>query len=69
MLLQIQSVYYSKKDNYDIVYYPQVLIEQCGYSFFSNNKIIHPNLILTDSDPDDNNESEQEFNKDTLCDE
>ena len=25
-------------DNDDIIYYPQVLLEQCGYSFFSNNK-------------------------------
>ena len=29
--LQIQSVYYSMKDKDDIKYYPQVLIEQCGY--------------------------------------
>ena len=48
---QIQSVYYSMKDNDDIVYYPQVLIEQCGYKLSSNNKIIHPGLIFTDSEP------------------
>ena len=57
------------KDNFDIVYYSQVLIEQCGYRLFSNNKIIHPDLIFTDSDPDDNDESAEELNEDTLCDE
>ena len=57
------------KDNFDIVYYSQVLIEQCGYRFFSNNKIIHPDLIFTDSDPDDNDEYAEELNEDTLCDE
>ena len=46
------------KDNNDIVYYPQVLIEQCAYRFFSNNKIIHPDLVLTDNEPDDIDESE-----------
>ena len=57
------------KDNFDIVYYSQVLIEQCGYRLFSNNKIIHPDLIFTDSDPDDNDEYAEELNEDTLCDE
>ena len=27
----LQPVYYSMKDKDDIKYYPQVLIEQCGY--------------------------------------
>ena len=53
-------------DNGDIVYYPQVLLEQCGYSFFSNNKLIHPDLIFTDSEPDDNGESEEEINENTI---
>ena len=68
-LLQIQSVYYSTKnkdDNDDIFYYPQVLIEQFGYGGFSNKKIIHPDLVFTDTEP---NESEEEFNEDTVCDE
>ena len=34
VLLQIQSIYYSMKDNDDIKYYPQVLLEQCGYRLF-----------------------------------
>ena len=51
----------------DIKYYPQVLIEQCGYRFFSNNKLIHPDLIFTDSEPDDNDESEEEeINENTV---
>ena len=67
VLLQIQSVYYSMKDkdilsndNDDIVYYSQLLLEQCGYRFFSNNRLIHPDLIFTDFEPDDNDESEEE---------
>ena len=36
VLLQIHSM----KDNDDIKYYPQVLIEQCGYRPFFNNTII-----------------------------
>ena len=42
VLLQIHSM----KDNDDIKYYPQVLIEQCGYRPFFNNTIIHPDLFL-----------------------
>ena len=60
VLLQIQSVYYSMKDKDDIKHYPQVLIEQCVYRVFSNNTIIHPDLILGDSEPNDNDESEEE---------
>ena len=70
VLLQIQSVYYSmkNKDNNDIVYYPQVLIEQCAYRCFSNNKIIHPDLVFTDTEPDDIDESEEEINENTVFD-
>ena len=67
VLLQIQSVCYSMKDkdilsndNDDIVYYSQLLLEQCRYRFFSNNRLIHPDLIFTDFEPDDNDESEEE---------
>ena len=35
VLLQIQSVYYDMKNKDGIVYYVQVLIEQCGYRPFS----------------------------------
>ena len=56
----------NKDDNDDIVYYPRVLIEQCRYRVFSNNKIIHPGLVFTDTEPD---ESEEEFNEDTVCNE
>ena len=35
ILLQIQSVYYNNKDKIeDIDYYPQVLLQQCRYTFF-----------------------------------
>ena len=77
VLLQIQSVYYSMKNkdilsdgNDDNVYYPQVLLEQCVYRAFSNNKIFHPDLNFTDSEPDDNDESEEEeINENTVYDE
>ena len=59
VLLQIQSVYYSMKDkgilsddNYDIVYYHQMLLEARGYKVFSNNKLINPKLIFSDTEPD-----------------
>ena len=59
----------------DIKYYPQVLIGQCGYRVFSNNKLIHPALIFTDSEsnseidsePDSEpDESEEEINENTV---
>ena len=76
VLLKIQSVYYSMQnedilsdDNDDIVYYPQVLLEQCGYRLFSSKILIYPDLIFIDSEPYDNDESEEEFNENTVCDE
>ena len=58
-----------KDDNDDIVYYPQVLLEQRGYRLFSNNKLIYPDLSFTDSEPDDSDESEEEINENTVFDE
>ena len=76
VLLQLQSVYYSMKnkdilsdDNDDIVYYSQILLEQCLYRAFSDNKLIHPKLIFSDTEPDDNDESDEsqeEFNENTV---
>ena len=57
VLLQIQPVYYSKKDKdvlEDTHYYPEVLLEQCIYTFFVNNKLIHDVLSF-----------KQEFNENT----
>ena len=56
-------------DNDDIVYYPQILLEQCLYRAFSNNKLIHLKLIFSDTESDDNDEfdeSEGEFNENTV---
>ena len=65
VLLQIQSVYFNMKDNKDdIKYYPQVLLEQCGYIPFSNNVLIHKDLEFTDAEPD--SESEEEINENTF---
>ena len=55
-------------DNDDIVYYLQVLLEQCRYRLFSNNKLIYPDLVDTDSEPDDNDESDEEINENTVFD-
>ena len=67
VLLQIQSVYYSMKSKDilsddsedDIRYYSQILLDQCRYKDFSNNKLIHSDLNFTDTEPDDNDESEE----------
>ena len=57
-------------DNDDIDYYPQLLLEQCGYRFFSNNILIHPDLTFIDLEPDDNDESEEEkIDENTVFDE
>ena len=66
--MQIQSVYYNMKDK-DIKYYPQVLLEECSYKVFSNNRLIHPRLKFPDTDPDsessDSDGSEEEINENT----
>ena len=49
-----------------IKYYPPVLLEQCGYRVFSNNKLIHPDLTFTDSEPDESDESEEMTNENTV---
>ena len=61
------------KDNDDIKYYPQVLLQQCGYRPFSNNVLFHSDLEFTDTEPDsesnDSDESEEEINENTVFDE
>ena len=66
--MQIKSLYYRMKDKYDIVYCPQVLLEQCAYRPFSNNLLIHPDLIFTDTEPDSESE-EEEVNENAVLDE
>ena len=60
-------------DNDGIRYYPQVLLEQCGYRPFSNNALFHPDLKFTgtepDSEPNDSDESEEEINENAVLDE
>ena len=36
-----------KKDN--IVYYPQILVKQCGYQIFTEYSIVHKDFVFTDS--------------------
>ena len=52
--------YILSDDNDDIAYYPQVLLEQCVYRVFPNNTIIDPDLVFTDADPDESDESKEE---------
>ena len=57
-------------DNDNIAYHPQVLSEQYGYRFLFNNKLIHPDFIFTDSEPNSEpDESEEDFNENAVCDE
>ena len=68
VLLQIQSIYYSNKDvTEDTKYYPQVLLEQCRYTSFVNNKLIHDVLDFADSESDSELDLEdEEFNEMTV---
>ena len=53
----------------DIKYYPQVLLEECSYKVFSNNRLIHLRLKFSDIEPDETeseSESEKEINEDTV---
>ena len=51
----------------DTHFYPQVLLEQCRYTSFVNNKLIHDVLDFTDSEPDSEPDLEDgEFNEMTV---
>ena len=77
VLLQIQSVFHSTKDkDKDVVYYSQVLLEQCCYELFVDTREIDPRLKRTkkiDSrlgrKKKPESESEEEINQDTVFDE
>ena len=67
-------------ENKDKKYHSQVLLEQCLYKLFSSRScflieilLINPNLAFTDTEsdcePDDNDESEEEINENTVFDE
>ena len=60
-LLQIQSDFFKIKDkNNDIIYYPQLLLQQCICKLFINKVIFHPDLEFTDTESE--SESEEEMN-------
>ena len=82
--LQIQSVFHSTKDkDKDVVYYLQVLLEQCCYELFVDtrkidplpkHKKLDPRLKRTykpkpESESESESESEEEINEDTVIDE
>ena len=73
----MQSVYHSTKDKHkDVIYYSQVLLDQCCYDFFVDTRKIDPRLKRKKkvdsrlkkhkkkSEPD-----EPEINEDTVLDE
>ena len=66
----MQSVFFKIKDKKDdIIYYPQLLLDQCVYKRFINNAIFHPDLEFTDTEPESESESEEEINESTVLDE
>ena len=47
VLFQIKSVFFKNKDKKDdIIYYPQLLLDQCAYKRFINKVIFHSDLEL-----------------------
>ena len=51
-LLHIQSIYYVQEDKKDILYYPQIRVEQCGDKNFIEYNIAHKDFIFKDSEPE-----------------
>ena len=49
----------------NIIYYPQLLLDQCIYKRFISNPIFHPDLEFTNTQPDSESEKE-EVNKNTV---
>ena len=63
--LKIQSVNYITKYK-DIKYCPQVLLKECCYEVFFDNRKINPRLKRTNKPkPELESESEEKFNEDT----
>ena len=68
VILKIQPVFFKNKNkNDDIIYYPQLLSQQCICKRFNNNVIFHPDLEFTDTEPD--SEEEEEINESSVLDE
>ena len=69
-LLQIQSAFFKIKDKNDgIIYYPQLLLQQCACKQFMNKVRFHPDLDFTDTEPELELESDEEINESTVLDE
>ena len=67
ILVKTASVFFNNnKDNKnDIIYYAQVLLEECRYTTMINRRLLLDNFDLSDNDPDSESESEEEFNENT----
>ena len=72
VLFQIQSIFFKIKYKKDaIIYYLQLLLDQCAYKRFINKVIFHPDLEFTNTVPESESESEseEEINESTALDE
>ena len=56
----ITNTVHVQDDKKDIVYHPQIRLEQCGYKDLTEYNIAQKDFIFTDREP----ESEEEFNDD-----
>ena len=66
-LVKIESVFFNNKDNIDnIIYYPQVFLEECRYILMTNRRLLIDNIESSDTEPDSQSDSEEEFNENTL---
>ena len=63
-LLQIQSIFFNMEDN--IIYYRQLLSDQCIHKHFIYNPIFHPDLDFTDTESDSKS-VEEEVNENTVA--
>ena len=66
ILVKIESVFFSNKDNKDDIIYYQVFLEECRYTPMINRRLLIDNIELTDNEPDSDSESEEEFNENTV---
>ena len=61
----LQIIYYIIHYPHNIIYYPQLLSDQCIHKHFINNPIFHPDLEFTDTEPDSKS-VEEEVNENTV---
>ena len=66
ILVKIESVFSNNKDNKDdVIYYPQVFLEECKYTPVINRRLCLDETDLSENEPELESESEEEFNENT----